>query len=287
MRETDRPKRPQLSLSVRVAESFHNKRVMDIPFPTLARMAAAAGYGAICLRASVVGIHSTPETVAAVRRIVDELGLAVSMVTGDFAVPENGSDGPACLRHITPYLDLADALGSDLIRVCLKQADDIVHAQRAADEAQKRGIRLAHQSHTQSLFETVAGSLDVLHRIGRPNFGLIYEPANLALCGQDYGLATLKAFAPYLFNVYLQNHAPDPNGALLMQTWTRGAVPSTVRPLDAAGGIDFEAVFAGLQAIGYGGSVTVHQAFKGDQPPLAAAQRSARYLAEVMARHYP
>lgn len=279
--------RPYLSLSVRVAESFHNKRVMDIPFATLAQVAAEAGYRAVCLRASVVGVHSPAETVVAVRRIVDDLGLSVSMVTGDFAVPENSGDGPGCLRRITPYLDLAAALGSDLIRVCMKHEDDIPHARRAADEAQERGIRLAHQSHTQSLFETVAGSLDVLRRIGRPNFGLIYEPANLALCGQDYGPATLQALAPYLFNVYLQNHTPDPDGALIMQTWTQGAVPSTVRPLNAAGGIDFDAVFAGLQAVGYSGSVTVHQAFKGDQPPLDAAQGAARYLDERIARHYP
>ena len=29
--------------------------------------------------------------------------------------------------------------------------------------------------------------MDVLKRIDRANFGLIYEPANLAICGQDYG----------------------------------------------------------------------------------------------------
>ncbi|MEZ4729587.1 MAG: hypothetical protein R3E79_20855 [Caldilineaceae bacterium] len=66
----------------------------------------------------------------------------------------------------------------------------------AADEARERNIRLAHQSHTQSIFETVAGSLDILQRVGRPNFGIIYEPANLALCGEAYGPATLRPFSP-------------------------------------------------------------------------------------------
>ena len=177
----------ELSLSVRVAESFSNKRVVDIALPDLAGIARRAGYAALCMRASVVGVRSAPETVASARVLLRREGLAVSMVTGDFAVPENGDDGPGCLRKITPHLDLAQALGCDLIRVCIKTEADIPFAQKSADEAADRNIRLAHQSHTLSLFETVEGSLDVLRRIGRSNFGLIYEPANLALCGEDYG----------------------------------------------------------------------------------------------------
>ncbi len=268
----------KLSLSVRVAESFHDKRVADIKLPALATIAQNAGYQALCMRASQVGIQSTQEEISQARALLDDLGLAVSMVTGDFAVPENNAAGPACLRNITPYLDLTAALGSDLIRICMKEEADIPFAQRAADEAAERNIRLAHQSHTRSLFETVEGSLEVLQRVGRANFGLIYEPANLALCGEAYGVETLRAFAPYLFNVYLQNHTPDPEGTLAMETWVGGQIMSTLRPLDAAGGIDFAEVFEGLQSIGYTGYVTLHQAFGGDLSPQEAAARSAAFL---------
>ena len=268
----------ELSLSVRVAESFSNKRVVDIQLPDLAGIARRAGYTALCMRASVVGVGSAPETVESARRLLGRKGLAVSMVTGDFAVPENGDDGPGCLRNITPYLDLAQALGSDLIRVCIKTEGDVPFARQSADEAAERNIRLAHQSHTLSLFETVEGSLRVLRKIGKANFGLIYEPANLALCGEDYGPDTLREFQPYLFNVYLQNHAPHPDGDMPMTTWANGTVMSILRPLDAAGGIDFGRVFEGLQAISYGGYVTVHQAFGGRQTPDEAATRSARFL---------
>ena len=88
------------------------------------------------------------------------------MVTGDFAVPENEAEGPGCLRNISPHLDLAESLRCDLIRVCIKEEADIPFARRAADEAEERGIRLAHQSHVLSLFETVEGSLEVLRKIG-------------------------------------------------------------------------------------------------------------------------
>ncbi len=268
----------ELSLSVRVAESFNNKRVVDIPLPILAGIARRAGYAALCMRASVVGVRSTPEDVESARELLSREGLAVSMVTGDFAVPENGDNGPGCLRDITPYLDLAQALGSDLIRVCIKTEADIPFAQKSADEAAERNVRLAHQSHTLSLFETVDGSLDVLRKIGRPNFGLIYEPANLALCGEDYGPDALRKFQPYLFNVYLQNHTPHPDGDRPMTTWAKGTVMSILHPLDAGEGIDFGRVFEGLRAIAYNGYVTVHQAFGGSLNPDEAATRSATYL---------
>ena len=268
----------KLSLSVRVAEKFSNKREIDIALPQLAHIAQTAGYKALCMRASMAGIHSPPEHIAEVKRIADQHQLAISMVTGDFAIPENGQDGPHCLRDITPHLDLAKALGCNLMRVCLKNESDIPFAQRAADEASERNMKLAHQSHTQSLFETIEGSLHTLSSINRPNFGIIYEPANLALCGEPYDTETLKAFAPYLFNVYLQNHVPDPNGNLPMTTWTRGIVNSTLRPLDEPNGINFQNVFNGLQAIQYTGYVTLHHAFGDDMPPNEAAKRSADFL---------
>lgn len=266
------------SLSVRVAESFHNKRIVDIPLMDLAQMAKAAGFDALCMRASMVGVQHSTEEIALVRQQMDELGLAISMVTGDFAVPENGDAGPGCLRNITPHLDLAEALGADLIRTCIKVEDDLPFAQRAADEAKERKIRLAHQSHLRSLFETVDGSLEVLQKIGRENFGLIYEPANLSHAGQSYGEDTLRRFQPYLFNVYVQNHAVDPNGDLPMETWTNGTVMTTLRPLDEPGGIDFDRVFAGLKAIGYDGYVTSHQALTRDSHPQETVGRYGTFL---------
>ncbi|MDE2800681.1 MAG: sugar phosphate isomerase/epimerase, partial [Gemmatimonadota bacterium] len=80
----------QLSLSVRVAESFRNKRNLTIALPDLAEIAQSAGYKALCMRASGVGAHSPPERIVEVQRILKRHNLAVSMATGDFAIPENG-----------------------------------------------------------------------------------------------------------------------------------------------------------------------------------------------------
>ena len=272
-----------LSLSVRVAESFTNKRISTVPLADIADTASSAGYRALCMRASVVAADDEParqgEALAAVR----QQGLSISMVTPDFAVPENSPEGPGVLRNIEPALDLCERLECDLIRVCLKTAPDIDAARLASDKAHERGIRLAHQCHTQSLFETIEGCLDVCRRVDRPNFGLIYEPANLALCGEPYGPEAIERLADVVFNVYLQNHTPDPQGTLMMDTWSQGRIPTTLHRFTDPGGIDMAAVILGLKGIDYTGSVTLHHTQLDVVSPLEAAANSAGFLLDLMA----
>jgi sugar phosphate isomerase/epimerase len=110
------------------------------------------------------------------------------------------------------------------------------------------------------LFEQVEPMLAVLAEIDRSNFGLIYEPANLLICGEPYGLEALRKLRPHLMNVYIQNHRLDPNGSASIPTFCRGEV--RFQPLDpwAPGGVDAEAVGDALRAVGYGGWFTIHQA---------------------------
>ena len=268
----------RLSISVRVAESFRDKRQATMSVTDLADVANAEGYHALCMRASQVGTHSLRDDVVTAARELGDRGLAVSMVTGDFPIPENSEEGPDALRNITPYLDLADALGADLLRICMKTADDIEPARRSADEAAERGIRLAHQCHTRSLFEEVDASLEVLRQVGRANFGLIYEPANLELCGQDYGAVTIERLAPHIFNVYLQNQRLDAEGKDALSTWCRGDVSFDQIPVWEDGGLDFESLMPALEAVGYDGYVTVHQASAALGGPRDAAARTAGFL---------
>ena len=270
--------RMKLSLSARVAESFSNKEEASLNLAELIDLARNHGYRALCMRASQAGIHSPPEQVADMSRRIGEAGLQVSMVTGDFAVPRNDELGPAGLRKIAPYLDLAETFGADLIRICMKKEEDIPWAQRASDSAAERGIRLAHQSHCASLFETVEGSLQVLEKVDRPNFGIIYEPANWMIAGEDYGRETIKRLGPHLFNVYVQNHRLNPEGEGAVRTWNRGPVRLDHIGLWESGGIDFDEVFQGLADVEYRGFVTVHQAFAGIMSVAEAARRSATFL---------
>ena len=100
---------------------------------------------------------------------------------------------------------MADAFGADLIRICMKKERTSSGAWKASDEAKERNIRLVHQAHNESLFETAAGSVEVLKKVGRENFGIIYEPANWFFGGEDYGRPGILAVKDYIFNVYVQN----------------------------------------------------------------------------------
>ena len=272
-----------LSLSVRVAEKFDNKEESSLTIEQLIDLARTNGYAALCMRASQAGTHTPPEVVREMSAKIQGGGLAVSMVTGDFAVPRNDDHGPDGLRNITPYLDLAEAFQSNLIRVCMKKDEDIEWAQKAADEAKERGIRLAHQAHDASMFETVDGSLDALKKVGRENFGLIYEPANWMIADEDYGRAAIVRIRDYIFNVYVQNHLLAPDGAASVNTWKKGPVRLNHIGLWEQGGVRFEEVFEALRGMGYEGYVTVHQAFEGMMSVAEAAGKSADYLRTLIA----
>jgi sugar phosphate isomerase/epimerase len=274
----------RLSLSVRIAEGFLSKEEAVLDLEEVCEVASEAGFEAICMRASQVGVHSKAEAVQQAVATLKKFDLPVSMVTGDFATVYNNAQGPDSLRNITPFLDLAEALGSSLIRVALKEAEDIVPAQRAADEARERGITLAHQCHCLSLFETLDAIESTLRAIDRPNFGLIYEAANLEECGQDYGPASIRRLAPWMVNVYLQNQRMHPEGAVTLETWCRGPVKFDIIPIAEEGGIDYAAIFRGLREIDYQGTITVHQSGPEEGPSTAVdeARETARFLRGLM-----
>ena len=267
----------KLSLSVRIAEAPCKTR-LNVPFRDLVQLAAELGYAGVCMRASAGGIGTPRAELEQMRGEVERAGLTVSMVTADSDVPLNNEQGPDSLQNIVPSLDVAEALGGTLIRVCLKQESDIEHAKRSADAAAERGIRLAHQLHTTTLFETVDQALSVLQRINRDNFGLIYEPANLMVCGQSYGLEALQRLKPHLMNAYVQNHRLDPDGPAFLDTWCLGKRCFHHIPIWEPGGVDFPSVISALREIGYDGFLTVHQAYAELMGPREAAVETAKYL---------
>ncbi len=275
----------KLSVSCRIAEGFLSKEEASMSFEELADLAVATDYDAICMRASQVGVQSSREEIRNVRRILDDRGLHVTMISGDFDIVYNNERGPNCLRNITPYLDLAEALGAPMIRVCIKQQEDIAHAKNAADQAAEKGLKLVHQCHVQSLFETLDDIESRLEEIDRPNFGLIFEAANLEQCGQDYGLSTIKRLAPWIENVYLQNQRISPTGAITLDTWCAGPVSIDLCEIHEQGGIDFVEIFNGLSNIGFDGPVTVHQSAPEDNSltALGAATPTVDYLKKLTA----
>jgi sugar phosphate isomerase/epimerase len=272
----------QLAISVRIAEGFLSKEIPIIPLEEVVSIASRSGYSALCMRASQVGIHSPPKSVQTAIEIIQNSGLKVNMLTGDFDMVYNNEKGPNAVRNIGPYLRLAAELGAPLVRVALQREQDIPWAQRAADEAAEMGIRLVHQCHTLSLFETVESIESALKKIDRPNFGLVYEPANLQLCNQEYGAAAIERLAPWIFNVYLQNQQLQVDGSVTLDTWYRGPISFNVVPIHMRGSLDFKEILDALARIEYQGFVTVHQSATADETPAQSAQRTADFLRELL-----
>ena len=122
--------------------------------------------------------------------------------------------------------------------------------------------------------------LEVLASIDRDNFGLIYEPANLMLCGEPYGTETLQQLRPHLMNVYVQNHVLDLEGREMVNTYCLGERRFHDLALWEKGGVDFQVVFDALAAIDYRGHFTIHQA-QGIETVAEArefADRCARFV---------
>jgi len=268
----------KLSLSVRIAESPKRKDVAAVPIDVLAPRAAVLGFDGLSMRASVVSVDSPADRVAEVKRLLDQHGLAVSLVTGDVALAANTADATTALLNITPYLDLAEAMGSRLIRVMAHDAEDIGRMRRAADMAAERGLAIAHQTHWGTLCETVDQALEVVADVGRDNFGVTFDPANIMACGGDYGPDAVGRLAPHLFNVFFQNVRLDPGSPIIFPSRLNGAVGVRYVALDDPGGVDVLPIIETLRAVGYDGWFTVHQPLRDGQSVDDAMEEAAGFF---------
>ncbi len=275
----------KLSLSTRIAESSSAKDRAEMAIEALAPAAKAAGFAGLSMRASQLSVETPPQRIAAVARLIAAEGLAVSMVMGNVALAANTPDAPGVLRRIGPHLDLADRLGCKLVRVMLHHQDDIPAAQRAADEAAERGISLAQQTHWGTPCETVEQTLDVVARVGRRNFGVTFEPANLLACGERDVNGAVQRLAPHIVNFYYQNARLDAGGSHRFATRARGNVQITYVPLDAPSEIPAGPLIERLGRCGYDGWITVHQPLREGQTVLDAIGEAARVFGPLVSAH--
>lgn len=272
----------KLSLSVRIAESPKRKDVAAMPIEELAPLARAAGFAGLSMRASVVSVTSPPARVRAVKDLLDAQGLAVSMVTGDIGLAANDASATAAIRDIGPYLDLAEGLGCRLVRVMMQSEADIPHARRAADLAAGRGLTLAHMTHWGTLIETAEDALQTVARVSRPNFGVVYEPANILACGGEYGAAAIRRMAPHLVNVMFQNLRKAPDSPVAFRSNRSGPVAVRYVALDDPSGIDARAMVETLEEVRYDGWITVHQPLRDGQTVADAIREAADFFGPLV-----
>lgn len=264
------PSDNKLSLSTRIAETKNNAP-SPMKYSDFLAMTKAAGYDALCLRASQAGIETPLVELYELSRLTKEAGLKVSMVSPDFAVPANTDKAPLCLHNIGPYLDVAQIFNCEMIRVGMKKNEDIPWAQRASDEARERKLRLVHHAEWHTLFATFEESMRTLKTVNRPNFGFVHDECQWMVNTPDYRpeqmTEKMKKISPWIWNVYVKNQpsaGTNPNRAEIS--------------LFEKGGVDFDRMFDSLNAIHYRGYITLHSVAAPMGTPQEAAKKAHDFL---------
>lgn len=237
----------RLSLSGRLIEVQYGTCEMSVP--EFMRFARACGYDAVELRATQVPSKIPPTKVDQFRRTADELGLTVSCCTPAGVTPDEGG-----LRGLEESVGSAQTLGCEMLKTWVK---DVNWIRRACDLLRPRGLTLTAQIHTGGPFETVDGCLDTLSQIGRENFGLQYDPANLFEVQQDYGEEAVKHLGLRIHQLSVQSERLARHEEA--DTWEYMGRHYRRCPLSDPDGLDYASVFRGLRAIGFDGYVTLNE----------------------------
>lgn len=152
----------------------------------------------------------TPAELDELRRTADGLGVALEVGTAG-CTPER-------LRR---HLDIAQRLGSDLVRLVLHSGDCSPTPQQALEALrevlpryERAGVSIAVENHF--LLRSPA-LLELVRAAQSPALGVCLDTANSIACG-EWPLETAKMLAPFALTVHLKDYAirPDPDGAGLV-----------------------------------------------------------------------
>jgi sugar phosphate isomerase/epimerase len=235
----------KLSLSARIIEEARGKFQMSLV--AFLDFAKEIGYQGVELRQGQYSAETAPDEADRMKRRLEERNLRCAFIRASNVEERSG------LETFKLYLSIARVLKVDVVRF---RATETLWAKRAADLAAERGLRLASQIHTRTRFETVDMALESLKEIERENFGVIFEPANLILAGEDYGPEAIQRLGDKIFAVSVQNIKPvnQPQGEHIIEYKGRSFARCLIGDPE---GVDFSSLFQGLKAIGYQGFVNV------------------------------
>lgn len=270
----------RLALFTRMLEDCCLEDVIEI--------AANVGYDGIELMGRAP--HLPPDTPKArvrelAHRIADR-GLSVPCLgayAGGFSQLEE-SDRRQQLEQLERLTEMAVAFKCPLVRIWAggpePERATAAHWQRAAEGLQRSaeiaaacGVNLGLELHYCYLQQDVPGVLHLLELVDRPNLGVIYDPANLYVAGEDYGPAIVCRLGRQILHVHVKDSvradAPAPGVA--------GPPSYFYRPQPLGQGrVDYGPVLAALRDIGYTGYLSAETRLpEGDNRSLAEHERLA------------
>jgi len=257
----------KLSLSGRLVESGGKAL---LPADRFIRLAKAAGYDAVDLRATQLSPQTSEADLDTFRTALDETGLAV------FEGQHRGGleDGAAFVQ----LAELVARLGGQAVRV----GGDLPALKRAAQLAAPAGVRVVYQMHTGGPFETVASAAAAVAEIDEPNFGVMPEPSNLLLAGQPFAEEMFEPLAGRILGVHVQTIEvhPEAEGSLKLADGTEVCYRRV--PYAENRQVDFATFFAALRRVGFDGYVNELEPCPGPDTLEETVTQAARFLRPLL-----
>jgi len=165
--------------------------------------------------------HNTTEArVREIKRMTADAGLAVACVyTSLGSRAYLGADHPGNRTEVDTlrsFCERCKVLGCDLVRVgcgglrASAGGDDAAGRsadwlRRACEAAAPYGMRVVVEIHFGQMVETAPQAAEMAARVGRENFGIIFDPGNMFIVGADYGEAAVKRLGNRLFHVHVKD----------------------------------------------------------------------------------
>jgi len=195
----------------------------------------------------------------------DYSSLDAIRVTGGI-VPDETWEGN--WQNISAVADVASGLGISLVSFhagFLPESPDDPSYAKLTDRIRQiarafgdKGIDLAFETGQEDA-ETLKGFLD---RLGEPNVGVNFDPANMILYAKGDPVAAVKTLMPYLQQVHIKDALPTDTPG----TWGSEEVVGT-------GAVDWPAFLGALDEGGFKGAMCIEREAGSDRPGDIATAR--------------
>jgi sugar phosphate isomerase/epimerase len=249
---------------------------------------AELGYQSVALTLDHNALHphepDLPGRTAALRRLLDRLGLRVVVETGarflldprrkhqPTLVSPTAAERARRLDFLLLAADIAAELGADAVSFWSGAATDAASpdvllerladgCRRLCDHAERKGVRLAFEPEPGMVIDTMTRYDELRRRVDHPAFGLTIDIGHLHCLGETPIADQLTRWSERLWNVHIEDMRAGVHDHLMF----------------GDGEIDFAAVMRALRAIGYAGGVHVELS-RHSHDAVETARRALAFL---------
>lgn len=236
-------------------------------------LARETGYSGVDLRYSQLGSPPPGEKLAETEKAASESGVSIRLLNAA------GLRDAASLEALMALAGAAQRLRCSTLRV----SGPVELCREAADLVQPLGIRLCTQIHTGGDYETAALARGVLDRVGRTNYGVLVEPANLMMARAPYDRAAMTVLGRAIFGVNLQSIIIVPRGQGSSLTLRDGDTVHYDRvPLGENRQLLLRPFIEALRDASFDGFINVLEPVPAKGHPAELARHTARALRGVL-----